>query len=416
MMLTRPDSSAAYALEVARLLWPEPWDEPQVTRSARTRGAAHKDAYVFPSRTRPRLLIPTDVPAAASMLRRLGNDRSPIAGPTRRLLERTVRTRAFALARWPILRVPAANGGGRDSIEAYLASWFGSEVRVGVILGTRRANQKPVLQAFDRDGNLLGYVKVGHNDVTSALVRREAESLTAIGTHELRSFRVPQVLHHGRWTDLEILVLSPLESDPRVPVPDLVRRAAMRELAFLAGTTSGPLGDSPFWARLRRSVELLARHPEGRRVQVIADGLEKEHGSASVRFGGWHGDWGHWNMAMSDGVLQVWDWERYDPAVPIGFDGLHFAAQKVRPGRPDSERAKEQSFLGSVPDALAEFDVDPRDQPLTLHLYLLEMAVRYVDASTHGATPALRRRISWVLSLLERPFEHEHPVLSEGRS
>ena len=47
-------------------------------------------------------------------------------------------------------------------------------------------------------------------------------------------------------------------------------------------------------------------------------------------------------------------------------------------------------------------DVGPDHHDLTLRLYLLEMAVRYVDALTHGATPALLRRTSWVLSVLER--------------
>ena len=117
--------------------------------------------------------------------------------------------------------------------------------------------------------------------------------------------------------------------------------------------------------------------------------------------GGWHGDWGHWNMGMAHDVLQVWDWERYDPEVPVGFDALHFAAQSVRPGEREAPR-QQATFLGSVPDLLAELGVRPAQQDLTLRLYLIEIAVRYVDALTHGATPALQRRTTWVLSLLEQ--------------
>jgi len=58
------DGSASYAVEVARLLWPEPWDEPYVTRSRSGDRAAHRDAYIFPSRARPRLLVPADLPDA----------------------------------------------------------------------------------------------------------------------------------------------------------------------------------------------------------------------------------------------------------------------------------------------------------------------------------------------------------------
>jgi hypothetical protein len=132
-----------------------------------------------------------------------------------------------------------------------------------------------------------------------------------------------------------------------------------------------------------------------------------------VSLGGWHGDWGRWNMAMGDGHLQLWDWERFDPEVPVGFDGLHFAAQRVRPGQRDEHR-QEETFLRSVPETLAELGVHSGQHDLTLRLYLLEIAVRYVDALTHGATPALRRRTSWVLSLLERLLE-QPPTPSGGR-
>ena len=37
-------------------------------------------------------------------------------------------------------------------------------------------------------------------------------------------------------------------------------------------------------------------------------------------------------MNTRDGVVQIWDWERYDPEVPWGFDAVHFAAQAIRLG------------------------------------------------------------------------------------
>lgn len=409
------DASASYAAEVARLLWPEPWEAPYVTRSPHRAGLPHRDAYLFPSESRPRLLVPVDVPGSSSMLQRLGKGHSPLAVPMRSLLERSVRSRAFALARWPMLRVPAPDASA-DSIEHHLAACFGTTVRVGVLLGTRRVNQKPVLLAFDLDGRLLGYVKVGHNGLTAALVRREADSLAAVGAHHPRTFRVPRLIHHGRWAGLEVLVISPLRTDPRQRVTRPARVSAMRELAHLAGTTSIPLAESGFWARLRRTTELLSDQPDGSRLEAVAEAVEQSHGADLVNLGGWHGDWGRWNMGMGDGVLQLWDWERYDPEVPVGFDGLHFAAsQSVRSGIREVRRP-EESFLRSVPGALAELGVHPGQHDLTLRLYLLEIAVRYVDALTHGATTALQGRTSWVLSLLERLTGHPHPSpRSEGR-
>jgi hypothetical protein len=408
------DPSVSYAAEVARLLWPEPWGAPQVTRARHRRGLSHRDAYVFPSVGSPRMLVPADVPGAATMLRRLGSGRSRLTAPARVVLERSVRSSAFAFARWPIVRVPGTDPAA-DSIERHLAECFGTEVRVGVILGTRRVNQKPVLQIFDRAGRLLGYAKIGHNDLTAGLVRAEATSLAAVGGQRPRSFRVPEVLHHGQWAGLEVLVLSDLTTDPQEPVTAATRITAMREVATLTGTTERTLGDSRFWARLRSACARLADQSRGARLAAAADALQRTHGDDLVQLGGWHGDWGHWNMGMRDGVLQVWDWERFDPEVPLGFDGLHHAAQSVRPSEREAAR-QEATFLRSVPETLAEVDVDPERHELTLRLYLLEIALRYVDALTHGATPALTRRTEWALSLLERRLGSAHLALVEGRS
>jgi len=345
------------------------------------------------------------------MLQRLGNDRSTLAGPIRVLLERSVRSPVFGLARWPMLRIPGG-GVGADSIERHLTDCFGTEVRVGVVLGPRRANQKPVLQAFGLDGTLLGYAKVGHNALTSALVRREAESLTSLGGRHPRSFQMPRLLHHGHWAGLDVLVMSPLSSDSRSTIPPATQMAAMREVASLAGVRRAPLAETTFWSRLRDSTRRLADSPDGDRLQVVFDAMEESDGAVQVELGGWHGDWGRWNMGMGDGVLRLWDWERYDPDVPIGFDGLHFVAQSVRPGARE-ERQQEEHFLRSVPQTLSALGVEPGQHELTLRLYLFEMGVRYIDALTYGATPALRRRNSWVLTLLERLSEQSLSLVSE---
>ncbi|HEY1116917.1 MAG TPA: hypothetical protein VGE43_04385 [Acidimicrobiales bacterium] len=407
------DSSASYAAEVARLLWPEPWEAPYVTRDRYRAGQAHRDAYLFPSVRRPRLLVPADLPGSASMLQRLGGGRSALAGPVRRMLERSVRSGAFAHARWPMLRVPATESGA-DSIERHLGDCFGTEVRVGVLLGTRRVNQKPVLQVFDRAGDLLGYAKVGHNELTADLVKREAASLATVARQAPTTFRAPAVLHHGRWSGLEVLVISPLVTTPRREVSTSVRRAAMREVAAMAGTASRPLAESVFWGRIRAAAELLTDQPDGARLHSALTDLEAVHGGELVDLGGWHGDWGRWNMGMGEGGLMVWDWERYDSRVPLGFDGLHFLAQSVRPGQRDQER-QEETFLRSAPYELAELGVDPARHELTLRLYLLEIGIRYAEALTHSQTPALVRRTAWVLSLLTRLSPSPATGPTEGR-
>lgn len=405
-------TTTSYAAEVARLLWPEPWEAPEVVRDRHHAAPGHRDAYIFPSTRRPRLLVPADLPQSASMLGRLGSGRSPLAAPARGMLVRSVGSRAFSLARWPMVRVRGTDPSA-DSVERVLADCLGTEVRVGVLLGTPRANQKPVLQVFALDGTVLGYAKLGHNELTTALVRAEADALLRIGALLPRSFRVPRVLHHDRWSGLEVLVISALDTTGE-SVTHCARISASREIAELAGTSKGPLAGSPFWSRRLAAALALPETPQAARLRTLVRTVEEHHGASVLTWGGWHGDWGGWNMGMGRTALQVWDWERYDAEVPIGFDALHFAAQRVRPGRRD-ERRQEVAFLAAVPHLLDELGVRPAHDELTLRLYLVEMALRYLDAQRHGVTPALRRRTAWVLSLLEQRLTGPVPAIPEGR-
>lgn len=412
MKSSAADASASYAAEVAGLLWPAPWGTPYVTRDVRSSAPYEREAYIFPSARNPRLLVPTDVPDAAAMIQRLGNDKARFVRPMRSVLQRSVRSPAFALSGWPKLRVPGADPLA-DSIENHLAGVLGTEVRVGVVLGPRRVNQKPVLQIFGLEGTLIGYAKVGHNALTAALVRHEAESLRSIGELGSRHFRAPKLLHSGHWSGLDVLVMSPLQTDAGDPVLAATREASMLEVARLRGVQQRPLVDSRFWSRLRRGAHRLAPVPHGEALPAAVNAIESADGASEVSLGGWHGDWGAWNMGMGGGVLQLWDWERYDPEVPLGFDGLHYIAQRVIPGHRD-ENLQERRFLQSVSSSLAAFEVDPARHGLILRLYLLEIAVRYVDALTHGARPEFARRTAWVVSLLARLLEQPRPTLSEG--
>ena len=400
--------SASYAAEVTRLLWPEPWQEPRVTR-IRRRGAAGHEVYLFPSEANPRLLVPADLPQSSVMVRRLGGSRSGWAVPARRVLERSVRSRAFPLLGWPRLRVEGSDPNA-DSAERHLSRSLGTEVRIGILLGTRRANQKPVLQVFRADGTVLGYAKIGHNPLTAELVRREARALRRVTAAHPRSFVAPRVLHHDQWGGLEVLVMSALASDGSARVGDALRLAAAREVTAIGGHASTSLGASTFLLRLRARAGALAdAGADGDRLVVTLAQITERHGDDELQLGGWHGDWGHWNMGVSHGVLQIWDWERHEPHVPLGFDEMHFLAQAVRPeGR--NAMKHERAFLDAVDARLADLDVPASLHHLTMLLYLAEMAARYLEALELGSTPVLQLRTSWVISLLERQLRHPRTV------
>ena len=392
-----------YVAEVIRLLWPEPWVLEDIGRGSGTRGKApeHRSFYVFPGLSRPRLLVPVDVPAAAHMLRRLGKDRSSWARRARNVAPHAVRTPAFSLLRWPTLRLTSGRVAGGDSIERHLRDQLGVDVRVGIMLGTPRANQKPVLQMFGRDGSVIGFAKIGHNDLTAELVRNEARTLDLLGRRRPVLFETPRLLHHGQWQTLEVCAMSALSGKLGVHTPHDQRIAAMAELARLFGSTKQPLGASEYYRRLGVRVDRVHEGETRRRLAAGLRAIANRWSDAEVELGAWHGDWGHWNMALDGTVVQLWDWERFDDQVPIGFDGLHFRAQSVRPATP-AVRQQEGSFSDSVPEELGAFGVPAALHEVTLALYLLEVGIRYATDLNHPTGEHVRNRCAWAIDFLER--------------
>ena len=179
---------------------------------------------------------------------------------------------ARAPSRWPGGRCCAcpATDPGADSIERHLAECFGTEVRVGVLLGTRRVNQKPVLQVFDLDGTAPG-LRQGRAQRPDRRARPARGGVAGHGRRAaaLAPSGLPGCSTTGSWAGLEVLVISALATDPRQPVTrDRAARRDARGGAAWPDTTSAPLADSGFWApapRRRRAAR--PRQPDGGRLR-----------------------------------------------------------------------------------------------------------------------------------------------------
>ena len=388
-----------YPLAVAAMLWPAP---SRVVATRRTASATPSTGWlVLPSARRPRLLVPVGVPAAARMLTRHGDRPGPRA--VRAALAAGVRT--GLLERLPVQRLVAHPAAA--SLAEQLEPALGPGLAVGALLGTPRVNRKPVLQVFDPAGRTVAFVKVGHDDHTRELVRREADNLARVGTAGVPGVEPPQVLHAGPVDDLEVLVLSPLASSQgrgrsgSVPPP----LPAMAALATAGGTQTGALRDSPFAERLRsRSGAAPGGAGAARLAGLVAAVLDR-HGGDEVDLGAWHGDWAPWNMGWAEGRLQLWDWERWAEGVPLGLDPVHFLAQRVRHDRPGL-RAAEDALLGALPGLLPAVGVPAARARLTLVLYLLELAARFL-APEDGSAGTDHPRARWALDLADR-------LLTEG--
>lgn len=390
-------SGTDYALQVAGLLWPAP-SRARVVRRPGGGTSAAAQWWVLPSASRPRLLVPVGVRSAARMLTRHGDRPGPRA--VRALLATGVRT--GLLERLPVARIRVDPVPGAVSLAADLAQVLGHDVVLGVLLGTPRVNRKPVLQVFDRDGRTLAFVKAAHDERTRWLVRREADNLARLRSVGLAGIELPEVLHAGRFGELQVLVLSPLASSQQEGRQGVERPpvAAMRELSHAAGVRREALADTAFAQRLTAVPRQQPSAALPARLAALAGDVLARHGADVVELGAWHGDWAPWNMGWSEGRLQLWDWERYAEGVPLGLDLVHYLGQRVRHDQPEL-RAAEDALLAALPGLLPEVGVPADRARLVLVLYLLELARRFV-APDDGGEGSEHPRARWALDLAAR--------------
>lgn len=183
----------------------------------------------------------------------------------------------------------------------------------------------PVLQLFTPDGRNVGFAKIGWDAVTDAMIRAEADALERAARAGWDSVSVPEIVWHGEWDDLSLLVTAPMPRGVRrlrpselPPIPPLL------DVALLDGPTQRHRIDtSAYW---NEACAIAARAADAGRSALAEqlDAVAREHEAVELTFGRWHGDWVEWNLARADGRLFAWDWAYSASDVPFGFDLLQF--------------------------------------------------------------------------------------------
>jgi hypothetical protein len=262
-----------------------------------------------------------------------------------------------------------------ETIAGYLSEVLGQPVQPTFRIGPARANRKPVLRLLNADGQTVAFAKVGISELTNSLVQGEALALAAAGHMQPQSFTAPTLLHHGQWHGLEVLVQSPLPIAAGPPMADDGRRvAAMVELATATGSERLALLTSPYWMRLKEAINF-ASDETARALAATLVRMEAALDNLQLDFGAWHGDWAPWNMALLPETLLLWDWERYEDSVPLGFDALHHHFQLIKSTMGADEAIR--NVYASAADLLAPFNVDRSAAPAVSVLYATSLAMRY---------------------------------------
>jgi hypothetical protein len=265
---------------------------------------------------------------------------------------------------------------GAESIESLLESLLGHRVVVGVFLGPPRANRKPVLQIMDTAGRLVAVAKVGMNPLTRELAANEAAALRRLAEKPNSTLKAASLIHFGEWHEHTVLVQSALElTGAPLEINAAVRDGAMRAVSEMNGVHIAPWATCSYIARLRDRIDALHGSALSQHLHQAVDlvAATEEEG----RFGTWHGDWTAWNMATKGDRALVWDWERYDTDVPVGFDALHYAfmpALKTSNGR---ARAAVDLIINAR-RTLQPFGICRTDVGRVSFSYILDLATRYL--------------------------------------
>lgn len=373
-------------------------------------GASHEVAWrpgdckimytAFPSVERARIIVSSGAhhASARAIARQLTGQR-----PRTRIARRLVSWAAQCgvLERVPRSQVTVTGVDDEERFEQRLARTLGvPSVHLTLPVGPPRANRKPILQVSDFSGDSLAFVKVGHNSVTRPLVVGEGRSLRAIAQLAGNAIEVPRVLAEFDWYGSHVLVMSALQIPAR-RVSGAASRYRLEQLAAQIASLAGPVRrtrwrEHPLRERLRSGLDELG--DRGRPFRVELESLDDE---SEMSVGSWHGDFNAGNFALLPNVCQVWDWERFEVGVPLGFDILHHDLHRwITIERMSPEDAAER-LLARSSELLVD-TASPVECRATARVYLLTLAERYLRDDQEGAGADLGRVTSWLLPALTR--------------
>jgi len=384
-------------LDVVEQLWPGAQVSTEPASADQDDDIAVSHALLVPGLGRPRMLLPDSRLLAPDAVRGFGG-----ATAGQRLRGR-VASALLAHGRGQLrgTRVTIRQPLAAESIESHLSEVLGSPVRVAMRLGPPRANSKPVLQVLDAGGRTVGFAKVGNTALTRELVAGEANALHLLDSATLHHVVAPKALHHGQWQGLEVLVQSALQQRTRRRPSQATVLSAMREVSLCGEVRAEPLAYSSYLHRLQDRLLKLPYDDSSAMLHQTLGALAHACTESRWWFGSWHGDWTVWNTRADHGRLQVWDWERFEPLVPCGFDTIHQHVQSLLGSSSQRSRAAQRTL------AEAERLLRPWDQPggqarAIVTAYLVDIGARYLADDQAGSGNQAGRLESWLLPALAR--------------
>jgi len=399
-----PRDGLAFSTSVARTLWPT-----CSVRVGRAGGARKRAWWLFPHPRRVRLVLPARRPHATAILHASARGRQ---SATRSAMQAGAMLARIpgVVENAPALIVEAGNcSRDDDTADVALSRVVGESVFVSWAVGPRRANRKPVLQLSTHQAKTIGFAKAGIDDLTRVLVGKEAGALQALSRHHFTVLNHPVVLGRTWVRDTQLLAISSIDSDG-ASLRDTLGRAgaarrhllhqAMTELATAQGVNQQAIGSSAWLERLERRIQSVPDRVRQRRLSEAVTPLRTL--TRRLPFGSWHGDWQPANFAIHDSSVAVWDWERYEQDVPLGFDSQHLALQTAITQMQVPPRDAASWALESARQRLAPWSISAEDARVVAILHLFDVSVRYIVDRQYDAGADIADVEHWALPLASR--------------
>lgn len=289
-------------------------------------------------------------------------------------------------------------------LEQRLAELLGHDVHLAFHFGPPRANRKPVVQILDPTGRMVAVAKLGVSLLTAELVRHEAAALDHLEGRTGPELDVPRLLSLSTWDGVAVLVQTALVVPHRHVLPTTASRSAA-ELHLSALPVQAALPMTTYVDNLRNRVLALPSPAPIDEYVAAVDLVGQRLDLTALPSGPSHGDWSYQNVAAGAAGVAAWDWERFDPSRPHGFDAAHFRLQQLLSSGPRTQPGV--SLLHEAPLLLSRWH--RQDQPELARgvatLMLVDLAARYLaDGQQDTGSPG-SRAVDWAGPGL-RTFEH----------
>jgi hypothetical protein len=189
-------------------------------------------------------------------------------------------------------------------LERTLQALVPATSRLAFSTGTPGPARKPTAALLAADGRVVGYAKLSCSDLSSRLVRHEADVLRVLASLPGQGPLAPRLLFAGEVEGMHVAVQTVLAGRP----PSRTLSAAHRQfLASLRVGPTRPASQAGIVRSLRSRIASLTS-PRSDLLAALDDALTllDELALPTTIL---HGDFAPWNLRSSDGAVAAFDWE-----------------------------------------------------------------------------------------------------------